>query len=326
MRSYLSLQFRIINRHLSDFGIHPLAGYLSGTLMFGAFTAYLWYVSAYAPYLFALLGLGMTTWLSDTNRVTFIRQYFSKAVFLQIRTVENVIVVSPFAAGLFIAGEWLLGLVVIFSGMLLSLISVNTSYSLVLPTPFSRYPFEFAVGFRKNLLILLFAAFLLMMAILYSNANLGLFAVAVVMLVCLAFYASSEPTYLVWVHHMKPSVFLWYKIKMAVWNASILVFPFAIVFVLFFPAQGLYLLILYPLGLLYLLTALLGKYAFFPVTMNLPQGLLMAISFWFPPLLLFLVSTGEVFNNSTQYLNDTISESVKILWVQYRTSWPSSLF
>jgi hypothetical protein len=34
---------------------------------------------------------------------------------------------------------------------------------------------------------------------------------------------------------------------------------------------------------------LLGKYAFFPTTMNLPQGLLMAFSFLFPPMLLFLL-------------------------------------
>ena len=290
MRDYFQLQNRMINRHLTDFGIHPFLGYALGALIFAALTAYLWYVTSYAPYMYALLGLSMTTLLSEPGRVNFLTQWFSKMDFLKIRVIENLVVVSPFVIGLLVTGQWLFGLGITLISVLLSLTSVNSSLNIVLPTPFSRYPFEFAVGFRKNLLVLLIAVFLLAMAILYANPNLGLFAVALVMLVSLGFYMASEPSYMVWVHHMKPAGFLWHKIKLALLNVSILVLPFAVVYTIFFSDHALYLLFVYPLGLLYLVTTLLGKYAFFPTTMNLPQGLLMGFSFMFPPMLLFLLS------------------------------------
>ncbi len=289
MQDYFLLQYRMINRHLTEFGIHPILGYILGVLFFAAFTAYLWYVTTYAPYLYALLGISMTTLLSETGRVNFIKQWFSKNDFQQIRALENLTVVLPFVIGLLITAQWLFALGVVIISLLLSFGSVNSSLNIVLPTPFSRYPFEFAVGFRKNVLVFLFAVFLLVMAILYSNANLGLFAVALVVVICLGFYMSSEPAYLVWVHHMKPAAFLWHKIKLAVLNVTILVIPIAVTFTFFFPDHSQYLGIIYPLGLLYLITALLGKYAFFPTTMNLPQGLFMAFSFMFPPMLLFLL-------------------------------------
>ena len=301
MRHYFLLQYRLINRHLIDFGIHPFLGYALGVLIFTALTAYLWYVTAYAPYVYALLGISMTSLLSEPGRVNFLRQWFSKKDFLTIRSLENLVVVSPFVIGLLVTGQWLFGLGITLISVLLSLTSVNSSLNIVIPTPFSRYPFEFAVGFRKNLLVLLIAVFLLAMAMLYANPNLGLFAVGLVMLVCLGFYMASEPTYLVWVHHMKPAGFLLHKIKLAVMNVSILVLPFAVVYAIFFPEYALYLLFVYPLGLLYLVTTLLGKYAFFPTTMNLPQGLLMGFSFLFPPMLLFLLP--YFYRRSIQQLN-----------------------
>jgi hypothetical protein len=305
MRDYFLLQYRIINRHLSDFGIHPLSGYSSGVLMFAAFSAYLWYVTPYAPYIYALLGLSLTTLLSETGRINFMRQWFSKKAYLKIRIIENLIAVAPFVTGLLVTGEWLLGLALTFIGLMLSLSSVNNSLNIVIPTPFSSHPFEFTVGFRKNIFILFFSAFLMAMAILYTNANLGLFVIALVLLVCLAFYFSAETTYMVWVHNMRPAAFLWHKIKLAILNTSILVFPFVAVFVISFPSHGLYLLLLYPLGLLYIITALLGKYAFFPLAMNMPQGLLMAFSFWFPPLLLFLLP--YFYRRCLQQLNPILS-------------------
>lgn len=305
MQYYFSLQYRLINRHLIDFGIHPILGYIGAALLFSAMTVYLWYVTSYAPYLYMVIGLSMTTFLSETGRVNFIKQCFPKNIFQQIRIVENLIVVFPFVIGLVVTGYWLFGVGLVIINTLMSLVSVKSSMNIVLPTPFSRYPFEFAVGFRKNFAVLLCAAFLLVMAILYANANLGMFAVALVMLVCLVFYMSSEPTYLVWVHTMKPATFLMHKIKLAILNVTLLVIPFVLVYAIFFSNHALYLFIIYPLGVLYLVTALLGKYAFFPSTMNLPQGLLMAFSFWFPPMLLFLIP--YFYRRSIQQLNPILA-------------------
>ena len=289
MRDYFFLQNRIINRHLSDFGIRPVFGYLLAAVFLIGFSVYLWYITSYAAYLYAVLGLSFTTMLADPGKITFIRQHFSPRDLFKIRALENLSVILPFAIILLIHQEWLVSFAAIVMSVVLSLSSIGPSFNFAVPTPFSRYPFEFLTGFRKNLIGLLLAAFLLIMAIVYSNPNLGLFSVALVLLVCLTFYMSSEQAYLVWVHHLSPMAFLWHKIRIAMMHALILVLPFAIVCLSKFPDQGLYMLIIILLGLLYLVTALLGKYAFYPLTMNLPQGILMAISFWFPPLLLFLI-------------------------------------
>jgi hypothetical protein len=289
MRNYFALQYRLVNRHLSDFGIRPLIGYLLGGLFFAGFSIYLWYITSFAAYLFGVLGLSLTTILADPGKITFIRQHFSSGDLFRIRAVENLILILPFVLVLMIHQEWLVCVGVMGMSVLLSLSSISPSFSFVIPTPFSRSPFEFLTGFRKNLPGLILAAFLMVMAIAYSNPNLGLFSVALVLLICLTFYTGSEPAYLVWIHHWSPVAFLWHKIRLAVLHASILVLPYALVCMLFFRDHAFYLMIIYVLGIVYLVTTLLGKYAFYPLSMNLPQGILMAFSFWFPPLLLFLI-------------------------------------
>lgn len=289
MYHYLSLQLRFLNRHLAEFGIKPIFGYFLGSLLFAALTAYLWYVTEYAVYIYALLGLSFTTMTADPAKLTFMRQHFPVTLARQIRITENVLVVIPFTIGLLIYQEWLIALVLIALAMMMSFSSINTSMHLVIPTPFHRYPFEFTAGVRNSLLFLMTVSFLLIMAVVYANPNLGLFSCALVLLLCLSFYMSSEPAYLVWIHSMNPSQFLLHKISISAMYATLLVAPFAIVQVITFPSQALYLLVIWLLGLLYLATTILARYAFYPMSMNLPQGIMLALTFWFPPLLLFLI-------------------------------------
>lgn len=289
MRDYFSLQFRILNRQLDEFGIKPLYGYLIGALLFVGLTAYLWFATTYAPYIYALLGLSMTTFMADAGKINFILQHFSKPDLLRIRVIENLIATLPFFVGLLFQQEWIIAIAMVFMSLLLSLSSTRPSGSMVIPTPFSRNPFEFPIGFRNYLLVLVLAAFLVVMAILYTNANLGLFACGLILLLCLMFYMASEPPYLVWIYNRTPGAFLWLKIRNATFSAMLLLLPFAFTMLLVFPTHALYLLAILGLGLLYLMVAILGKYAFYPSAMNLPQGLVMALSFWFPPLLIFLI-------------------------------------
>ena len=250
---------------------------------------YLWYVTSFAAYIYGVMGLSLTTLLSEPGKTTFLRQHFSPRDLFKIRALENLFVILPFAIIILIHQEWLVSFAVIVLSVILSLSSIGPSFNFAIPTPFSHYPFEFLTGFRKNLVGLLLAVFLLVMAIVYSNPNLGLFSVALVLLICLSFYMSSEQAYLVWIHHLSPVGFLWHKIRIAILHVLILVLPFAIICLSKFPDHGLYMLVIIVLGLLYLVTALLGKYAFYPLTMNLPQGIIMGLAFWFPPILLFLI-------------------------------------
>lgn len=289
MRDYFSLQFRILNRQLDEFGIRPVWGYLCGAVLFAGLTAYLWFATSFAPYVYALFGLSLTTLMAEPGKINFIHQHFSKPDLLRIRALENLLTVIPFVAGLLVYREWSIAIAMLIAALLLSFTSARPVVSIVIPTPFSRTPFEFPVGFRNYLLVLLLAAFLLVMAVIYSNANLGLFACALVLLLCMTFYMSSEPPYLVWIYNRQPGAFLWHKIRNAVVSAVLLLLPYAGTMLLVFPSYALYVLLVTVLGSLYLVTALLGKYAFYPTTMNVPQGLVMALSFWFPPLLIFLI-------------------------------------
>lgn len=289
MRDYLALQFRLVNRHLSDFGIQPSLGYLLMAIIFSVFTAYLFYVSSFASYVYALLALGSSSLLSEAGRTGFLKQHFSQQQFLIIRCVENITVALPFIIGLIVYQEWLLALGVLIISAALSYTSIERNLNIVIPTPFYKYPFEFTIGFRTNYPGIILAGFLMVMAVLYHNANLGLFAVALVLLVCLMFYMQSETVYLVWIHALSPQQFLLHKVGLALLYATLLCLPFAAVILIFFMSHAGYLALIYFLGMLYLTTTVLGKYAFFPSPMNVPQGLLMAFTFWFPPMLLFLL-------------------------------------
>lgn len=289
MRDYFSLQFRILNRQLDEFGIKPLYGYLLGAVLFIGLTAYLWIATTYAPYIYALLGLSMTSLMANAGKINFILQHFSKPDLLRIRAVENLIASFPFFVGLLFHHAWIIAIAMVLMSLLLSLSSTRPSGSLVIPTPFSRNPFEFPIGFRNYLLVLVLAAFLLVMAILYTNANLGLFACGLVVLLGLTFYMASEQPYLVWIYNRTPGAFLWLKIRNALLSALLLILPYATTMLFVFSTHALYLMVILVLGVLYLTVAILGKYAFYPSVMNLPQGLVMALSFWFPPLLIFLI-------------------------------------
>lgn len=289
MRNYLALQFRLVNRHLSDFGIQPAVGYLLMAIIFSGFTAYLFNITPYAAYVYALMGLGFCSFLSEGGRIGFLKHHFSKQHFITIRGIENIMVAFPFIIGLIFYHDWLLAAGVLVASAALSYTSFERNLNIVIPTPFYKYPFEFTTGFRKNYTVIILAGFLMVMAVLYRNANLGLFAVALVLLVCLMFYMQSETVYLVWIHALSPSQFLFHKVSLALLYATLLCLPFAAVILIYFMDHAGYLAMIYLLGCIYLVTVVLGKYAFFPAPMNLPQGLLMAFSFWFPPMLLFLL-------------------------------------
>jgi hypothetical protein len=127
------------------------------------------------------------------------------------------------------------------------------------------------------------------MAVLHDNVNLGIFSLVVILFTCLSYYTNAEPTVYVWVFSMTAVQFLFYKIKVAVLYSAMLCLPALLALAYFFFGQIAFALAVFALGLLYIIATLLGKYAFFPSTMNLPQGIVLAISFSFPPLLFFII-------------------------------------
>jgi ABC-type multidrug transport system fused ATPase/permease subunit len=289
MREYFALQYRLANRHMSDFGLPPLAGYILLSLAFVGLSAYLFYAIQYATYLYPLIAISLTTVTGEANRVRFLRLLFSNTDFFRIRLFENTLLVFPFMLFLCYQHEWIIAAGLIILSSLLAILPFESKFSTTFPTPFYRYPFEFTAGFRKNFVFVFFAYFLLTMAVLHDNVNLGVFSLMVILFTCLSYYTNAEPTAYVWIFSMTAVQFLFHKIKVAVLYSAMLCFPVLMALAYFFSGQIAFALVVFALGLLYILATLLGKYAFFPSAMNLPQGIVLAISFSFPPLLLFII-------------------------------------
>jgi hypothetical protein len=289
LQEYCTLQFRLINRHLSDFGLHPVAGYLLLSFIFISCSLYLFYSIEYAPFIYAFVGLSLTAIPAEMNRVSFLKTLFSFKDYSAVRMIENVMLVLPFFIFLCVKAEWLVGLALLTGSVLLSFLRMNNSFALTLPTPFYKYPFEYTLGFRQLYFLILFAYFLTTMAVVHSNVNLGIFSLLLILLTCLTFYTTPENDFYVWIHSMSPAQFIRHKILISFVYSTILCLPIIITFVINSPVHLKYVAVIYLIGQLYITATLLGKYAFFPSALNLPQLIVMGFSFVFPPLLLLII-------------------------------------
>lgn len=280
MREYFAIQYRLVNRHLTDFGLHPIAGYILMSIAFAGLSSYLFYAMEYAAYLYPLIAISLTTVTGEASRVGFLKQHFSRTDFLKIRFFENTLLVLPFMLFLCYRQEWIIAMGLFMFSNLLAILPFESTFNTTIPTPFYRYPFEFTAGFRKNFFFVLFAYFLLTMAILHDNVNLGIFSLMVLLFTCLSYYTSAESTVYVWIFSKTTIEFLLHKIKVALLYSTLMCIPALMALAWFFSGQLAFTLAVFALGLLYIIATLLGKYAFFPSTMNLVQGIVLAISFF----------------------------------------------
>ncbi len=96
MRFYFTLQYKMLNRHISDFGLHPFWGYLLSFIIFIGLSLYLFHLTAFAPFIYIFIALGFVYRLSEKSRNDFISQCFNESGYYKIRIVENLICVLPF--------------------------------------------------------------------------------------------------------------------------------------------------------------------------------------------------------------------------------------
>ncbi len=95
-RYYFSLQYRMLNRQLSDFGLHPLAAYLLSVAAFIGLSVYLFLKTEYAVYIYCALATGFTYMLSESGRNGFLKTCFSADEYYTIRIIENALLALPF--------------------------------------------------------------------------------------------------------------------------------------------------------------------------------------------------------------------------------------
>lgn len=295
----------MLSRQLTDFGINPILAALSGVVLFVAAAYMLFLKVASAEFLLAGLGVFAVARLSETQRNDFLKTCFAKGQYLQIRLLENLAITAPFLGYLLYEQHWIPAATLLAINTSIALVNFRSTFNMSLPTPFSKTPFEFTVGFRKTYLAFPFAAVLTYLSIVHHNFNLGIAALLLVFLFCMTFYGSPERKYFVWIFSETPQQFLRKKMSTALLHSSMVTLPFAITLCYFNPTYWPVIIGFQVLGSIYLLTIVLAKYSAYPNTMSVPQGVLLAISLTLPIILLGIIP--YFWKQSVQHLNKTLA-------------------
>ena len=290
IRIYFKLQRLMMFRKVSD-GLHPAVGCLLMSLLvlvFIGLSAYLFYMTPLAPYVYIFIGLYFITKLSDVGRNDFLKICFRNGQYRRIRMLENVIVALPFVLFLVYRQQFFAVVVLVVAAVVLALINLKTTFHIVIPTPFYRKPFEFTVGFRNTFYLFLMAYGLAGISVVATNFNLGVFSLLMIFVIVFSYYLKPENEYFVWSYKLTPAKFLLEKIKTACLFTFYLCVPVLVTLSLFHTHYAVLLLFTF-LGYLYLIMVILAKYAAYPAEVNLAQVVIMGLTFVFPPLLIVVI-------------------------------------
>lgn len=277
------------NRKIKELGLNPFLGYFLGLAAFILLSEYIFNETEFAKYLVILTCLRLQLQLSENNRMDFLLSTFGDKTKTKIRFLENFILCIPFVS-ILLYKSFLFEAIILFAcSNILALFSFYSNFILTIPTPFSQRPFEFSTGFRKTFFIFLIAYALTILAINVGNLNLGIFAFLLVFITSISFYFKPEHEYYVWIHSETPKVFLKNKIFNASKNVSIITAPIIISLLVFYPSEFKLTLIFFLIGILFLWTVILAKYSAYPNEINILERIIIALSLYFPPLLLALI-------------------------------------
>lgn len=286
---YFNLQYKMLNRHISNFGLHPFWGYLLSFIIFIGFSLYLFYRTAFAPFIYIFIALGFVYRLSEKSRNDFISQCFNERSYYKIRIVENLFCVMPFIIILLVHLQFLSVLLLVVLSTLLAFRTFSQQLNISIPTPFYKKPFEFIVGFRSSWFLLPLIYFVTIMAVIVKNLNLGIFTLFAVFVLSFSFYLKPEDSYFVWIFKQNPKGFLWNKIKTAALHSTYISLPITVILCIVFKAESYYIAGFHIAGYLLLSLIILTKYSVYPQQINIPQLIIFVSCVGFPPLLLIVI-------------------------------------
>ena len=272
-----------------DFGIPLLIGYPTLLVIFIFLSDQLFENSEFANFIFVLMGLVFVSKLNQPKRNDFFKLVYNKKTYRLFRIAENIIFCMPFIIFLLYREEFSSAMVLVLIASIITFFSFSTNLNVTIPTPFNNKPFEFAVGFRKTLLIFPIAYFLIYISVSVGNFNLGVFSILLVGITCLSYYSKLENEYFVWNYNLSASGFLREKIKTCLLYFSLLILPNAVVLFASFFNERDTLIAFVLLCYVYLIIMVFAKYSSFPNEMNMSQGISVGLSFIFPPILLILM-------------------------------------
>ena len=306
MKEYFLLQAKRTDRIFREIGINPWIGLLLSILIFALLSEWMFYKTSLAKYILMLSALSTLFGLGEKQRTEFLQTVFGDAQYRGIRMIENLIFALPFMIVLIIKTCFTEAAVLLASAITLAFFTQRLGFNFTLPTPFSQKPFEYSVGFRKTFLFFPVAYALAVIALVVDNMNLGIFSMSLIFLVTLTYSSAPEFEYYVWVHARSPNSFLKQKCLHAMKNASLLAAPILLALSCFYPTQMLIFVALFLIGNLYVLSIVIMKYSAYPHEMNLPEGIVLTCSIFFPPILLLILPfyISKANRKLSPYLND----------------------
>lgn len=289
MKEYLLLQLRLISRRINDAGVSPVMGVTILSALFIGLSYLLFTKSSHAPYIYPFIALSFLLPLSNVKRNEFLQVCYGDKPHRRLRLAENLLITLPFVLFLLFKAQ-LIGIILILPvAIAAAFIKTSTVTAITIPTPFGKIPYEFAVGFRNTLLIVPVVYALAIIAVVVGNFNLGVFALLLLFAITLTYYQFADYEYYVWTHSMKPAQFLLHKIKTAIGYATIPALPVVVLLCIFFTANVGYILLFMLAGYVYLCCMIAARYSAYPNEINLPEGILLAISIGLPPALIAIL-------------------------------------
>jgi len=276
--------------------------------MFVGLSMSLFYKTTFAPYLYVLISLYLTSNLSEIKRNDFLKICFGNERYVKLRILENLIIALPFVIFLIYKQQFYPAIFLVTITVLLALSKFRISYSITIPTPFYKKPFEFTVGFRNTFFLFFIAYGFSIIAVTVDNFNLGIFALMLIFLTVSGFHIKPENEYFVWSYSLTPARFLIEKIKTAFLFTFYLIFPILILLGIFnfenhdallqIKYLGNYsldfenitaLLLVTFVGFLLLATVILAKYSAYPNEIGLLEVMMTILCFMFPPMLIVVI-------------------------------------
>ncbi len=289
MKYYFILQYRRSIREIRRLGIHPGVGIGMLLLLFGGFSIILFQKTSMAPYVYGPTGFSFVFAAGERRKNQFLENIFPREQFLRIRLLENTLCALPFIIFLLIKQAWTVAAVLAALAFLLAFYNNVGRTRFQIPSPFSKYPYEFTVGFRRAWFLFLASALLTAISVRYHNFNLGVASLLGFFFICLSFYSDNEPLFFVWIYARCPRDFLFGKIKTALRYGALFSLPWLTTLVIFNPERILILFVVEIIGLLYIMLAVVAAYTSFPGQKSIIRLLQFCVALLFPPLLLLVI-------------------------------------
>lgn len=292
-------------RRFSDDQFAPWLAIVLLTLAFYGFSFYLFFKTSYAPHFYVFMAWSLISGLGGKERNDFLRLIYSPELYIKLRLIENLICVSPFVLYLLWKMMFFPILIMILGAIMLSFVRWSLESTYVIPSPFSKKPFEFTIGFRRSYFLYFGIFILAIIAASVGNFNLGIFCLLAVFAIAMSHYGFSEPFYYVWIYSFDARQFLLHKIKTALLHSSTLALPVIILLTVLFPSKIGILLLSLVIGWAFLIFMIVSKYATYPKEPSILQGILLALCISFPPLLLILIP--YTYHKSVNHLRPILS-------------------